>query len=180
MNVDGGPTKTEILKARRNPKTAYYWQLSFGKRAAEELYNIKKDPNCLINLNGKPEYEALKRKMEKEMTARLVEQEDPRIFGRGELFDRYLDMSGAYQFWNRTKAGEKVPAKWINETDFEPLASGLQADWNSDNEAEFRIQDFQQQQHPDVLAKLNKTNGYSLLDNATGIVARKVKGCLLK
>lgn len=180
MNVDGGPTKTEILKARRNPKTAYYWQLSFGKRAAEELYNIKKDPNCLINLNGKPEYEALKRKMEKEMTARLVEQEDPRIFGRGELFDRYPDMSGAYQFWNRTKAGEKVPAKWINETDFEPLASSLQADWNSDNEAEFRIQDFQQQQHPDVLAKFNKTNGYSLLDNATGIVARKGKGLFIK
>lgn len=42
MNVDGGPTKTEILKARRNPKTAHYWQLSFGKRGTEEFYNIKK------------------------------------------------------------------------------------------------------------------------------------------
>ena len=44
MNVDGGPTKTEILKARRNPKTAHYWQLAFGKRDTEELYDIKKDP----------------------------------------------------------------------------------------------------------------------------------------
>ena len=35
MNVDASPTKTEILKARRNLKTAHYWQLSFGKREGE-------------------------------------------------------------------------------------------------------------------------------------------------
>ena len=28
MNVDGSPTKTEVLKARRNPETESYWQLS--------------------------------------------------------------------------------------------------------------------------------------------------------
>lgn len=179
MNVDGGATKTEILKARRNPKTAHYWQMSFGKRGAEELYNIKKDPNCMVDLAEKEEYRSLMRKMEKEMTARLVEQEDPRMFGRGEEFDRFPDMSGAYQFWNRTKAGETVPSKWIEETDFEPLASGLNVNWNSANEAEFRIQDFEQRQHPDVMAKANKTNGYSLLDNATGIVARKGKGLFI-
>ena len=180
MNVDGGPTKTEILKARRNPKTAHYWQLAFGKRDTEELYDIKKDPDCMVDLAKKPEYELLKRRMEKEMTARLVEQEDPRMFGRGEQFDRYPDMSGAYQFWNRTKAGEKVPSGWISETDFEPVASGLKSGWNSENEAEFRIQDFEQRQHPDVMAKVNKTNGYSLLDNATGIVARKDRVLLIK
>lgn len=180
MNVDGGPTKTEILKARRNSKTAHYWQLSFGKRAAEELYNIKKDPNCMVDLSGNPEYEALMRKMEKEMTARLVEQEDPRMFGRGEVFDRYPDMSVAYQFWNRTKAGEKVPSGWIGDTDFEPGASGLNVNWEGTYEAEFRVQEFEQYQHPDVMAKVNKTNGYSLLDNATGIVARKGKELMVR
>lgn len=180
MNVDGGPTKTEILKARRNPKTAHYWQLSFGKRGTEEFYNIKKDPNCMVDLSDKVEYVSLMRKMEKEMTARLVEQEDPRIFGRGEIFDKFPDMSSAYQFWNRTKVGEKVPSGWINKTDFEPDASGLQINWDNANEAEFRIQDFEQTQHPDVMAKKNKTNGYSLLDNATGIVAFKGKPLYIK
>lgn len=180
MNVDGGPTKTEILKARRNPKTAFYWQLSFGKRNAEELYNIKKDPNCMVDLSEKSEYELLKQKMEKEMTIRLVEQEDPRMFGRGEVFDRYPDMSVAYQFWNRTKAGEKVPSGWIDKTDFEPGASGLNVQWKGTYEAEFRVQEFQQYQHPDVMAKINKTNGYSLLDNATGIVASKGKELMLR
>ena len=180
MNVDASPTKTEVLKARRNTKTAHYWELSFGKRNAEELYNIKKDPNCLANLAGNPDYEALKHRMEKEMTLRLVEQEDPRMFGRGDVFDRYPDMSGAYQFWNRTKMGEKVPSGWINDTDFEPGASGLRTDWEQPCEAEFRIQEFEQQQHPDVMAKVNKTNGYSLVDNATGIVARKGKELVIR
>lgn len=179
MNVDGGPTKTEILKARSNPETAHYWQLSFGKRGAEELYNIKNDPNCMVDLAAMPEYETQKRKLEKEMTARLVEQDDPRMFGRGEAFERCPDMSGAYQFWNRMKMGEKVPSGWITETDFEPAASGLKVQWDSANEAEFRIRDFVQQQHPDVMAKVNKTNGYNLLDNATGIVARKGKGLFI-
>ena len=175
MNVDASPTKTEILKARKNPKTEYYWQLSFGKREAEELYNIKQDPNCLVNLADDTAYEPLIRKMEKEMTARLVEQEDPRMFGRGEVFDRYPDMSGAYLYWDRVKAGEEVEHGWINETDIEPAGSGLTVDWDVQNEAEFRIQDFEQTQHPDVMAQINKTNGYNLLDNATGIVARKGK-----
>lgn len=179
MNVDGSPTKTEILKARRNTKTAHYWQLSFGKRQAEELYNIKKDPNCMVDLSQISEYEPLMRRMEKEMTARLVEQEDPRMFGRGEVFDRYPDMSVAYQFWNRTKAGEKVPSGWVNDTDFEPGASGLNIGWQGTREAEFRVQEFEQYQHPDVKAKENKTNGYSLLDNATGIVARKGKELII-
>ena len=180
MNVDGGPTKTEILKARRNPRTAHYWQLSFGKRKGEELYNIKKDPNCMVDLSEKPEYALLKHQMEKEMTMKLVEQEDPRIFGYGTIFDKYPDMSAAYQCWNRTKAGEKVPSGWINDTDFEPNASGLNVDWEVANEAEFRIQEFEQYQHPDVMAKINKINGYSLLDNATGIVARKGKELMLR
>lgn len=129
MNVDGGATKTEILKARRNPATAHFWQLSFGKREAEELYNIRKDPDCMINLAGKKEYEERMRAMEKEMTARLVEQEDPRIFGRGYIFDRYPDTSSAQQAWNRMKAGEKVPDSWIEKTDYEPGASGLNINW---------------------------------------------------
>lgn len=180
MNVDGGPTKTEILKARRNPKTARYWELSFGKRKGEELYNIKEDPNCMTDLSGREAYLPLMRRMEKEMTARLVEQEDPRMFGRGDVFDRYPDMSSACQFWNRTKAGEKVPSGWINDTDFEPEASGLEVSWDAPNEAEYRVQEFEQYQHPDVMARINKTNGYSLLDNATGIVARKGKELIIK
>lgn len=180
MNVDGSPTKTEILKARRKPETEHYWKLSFGKRQSEELYNIKKDPDCMIDLSGKAEYLDLKSRMEKEMTARLVEQDDPRMFGRGNIFDKYPDMSGAYLFWDRVMSGENVPSGWISDTDFEPSASGVNIDLDVDNETEYRIREFEQKLHPDVKAKLNKINGYSLLDNVTGIVARKGEKLYIK
>jgi len=38
--VAGSPTKTEVLNARHNPETKYLWELSFGKREKEELYNL--------------------------------------------------------------------------------------------------------------------------------------------
>lgn len=119
MNVDGGATKTEILKLRRNGKNDFYWKLSFGKRGAEELYNIRKDPECMNNLSVQEEYAGIREAMEKEMTARLLEQGDPRMYGKGYIFDEYPDVSPARQFYNRTKAGEKVPFGWIEKSDFE-------------------------------------------------------------
>ena len=61
MNVDGSPTKTEVLKARRNPETESYWQLSFGKRQEEELYNIAEDRECMANLAEDANYNVLKK-----------------------------------------------------------------------------------------------------------------------
>ena len=95
------------------------WQLSFGKREAYELYNIKKDPYCMENLSGKAEYKTIERCMEQEMFKRLQEQEDPRVFGKGEIFDRYPDTSAAHNFWERTHKGEKVGFGWIKASDFE-------------------------------------------------------------
>lgn len=120
MNVDGSPTKTEVLKARLNPATAYLWKLSFGKRPSEELYNIKQDPDCMVNLAEETQYAELKNRMEKEMFTRLQDEGDPRVFNRGDIFDRYPDVSGAKQFWNRMHSGETVPSGWINASDFEP------------------------------------------------------------
>lgn len=36
-------------------------------------------------------------------------------------------------------------------------------------ESEFRVQDYKSWQHPDIMAKINKTNTYGLRDNPTGI-----------
>lgn len=44
---------------------------------------------------------------------------------------------------------------------------------------EFRIQEYKEYQHPDIMGRQNKTNAYSLLDNATGIVARKDKELII-
>ncbi|MDR1201204.1 MAG: sulfatase, partial [Tannerellaceae bacterium] len=119
MNVDGSPTKTEVLKARRNPETDIYWQLSFGKRQEEELYNISEDRECMANLAEDANYDTLKKQLQSELLQKLTEQQDPRMFGRGSIFDAYPYMGPSRDAWNRMKKGENVPTRSINKSDFE-------------------------------------------------------------
>lgn len=121
MNIDGSPTKTEIIKARHNPATKYLWDLSMGKRGEEELYDISRDALCMYNLIDKEELRTVADSMRDEMENRLKEQGDPRMFGNGEIFDKYPNMCKSRMYWNRVKAGEEVPAGWINPSDFDPL-----------------------------------------------------------
>lgn len=119
MNVDGSPTKTEVLKTRKDPERDFMWRLSFGKRLPAELYNIKKDPFCMNNLIGEECFKEVIDKLQKELFTRLVEQEDPRVLGYGEVFDLYPNLSSSHNYWERVHDGEKLPANWIRESDFE-------------------------------------------------------------
>ena len=91
-----------------------------GKRDEYELYDVTRDPLCIVNLADQPEYKNIIEAMEKEMTARLTAQGDPRMEGKGEVFDRYPNMSKSHQYYNRMLKGEKLPHNWINDSDFDP------------------------------------------------------------
>lgn len=120
LNCDGSPTKTYILDTRRKKGVMEYWQLNFGKRVAEELYDIKNDPFCMNNLAGDESLAERKTKMIEEMTLKLTEQGDPRILGNGDIFDNYTYSSPATRdYYNRYMGGEMVPAGWVNETDYD-------------------------------------------------------------
>ncbi|MCF6333463.1 MAG: sulfatase [Draconibacterium sp.] len=119
LNCDGSPTKTYILDTRRKKGIMEYWQLNFGKRVAEELYNIDEDPFCIKNLAEDENLTALKTKMLKEMKQKLTEQGDPRILGNGDIFDNYPYSGAVKNYYNRYMNGEKVPAGWVNKTDYD-------------------------------------------------------------
>ncbi len=120
LNCDGSPTKTYILDTRRKKGIMEYWQLNFGKRVSEELYDINSDPFCMNNLASLPEYENRKESLYKEMKEKLTVQADPRILGNGDVFDHYVySDKGRRDFYNRFMNGEPVTAAWINQTDFD-------------------------------------------------------------
>lgn len=120
LNVDGSPTKTLILNQRRTSETTEFWDLCFGRRPSEELYNVAKDPDCVNNVADAPENESLKAKLHEQMVAELKQQGDPRMFGRGDIFDAYPYSSAATdRFYERYTAGEKVNAGWVSPSDFE-------------------------------------------------------------
>jgi len=65
------------------------FRLSFGKRPAHELYDLRKDPGQVNNVADKPEYKAVREHLAETLRAELRAMEDPRAFGRGEIFNEY-------------------------------------------------------------------------------------------
>lgn len=120
LNCDGSPTKTEILKMRQDSENRRFWDLNFGKRPREEFYNLANDPDCLVNLAGDPAQQDVMTRMREQMVAELTAQEDPRMRGEGEVFDRYkVANERTRDFYRRYQAGEIGVPNWVNPTDFE-------------------------------------------------------------
>ncbi len=119
LNCDGSPTKTYLLDTRRKKGIMEYWQLNFGKRVEEELYNIKADPFCMTNLTNDKSLNELKENLQNRLEQKLKEQDDPRITGNGDIFDNYPYQGAVQNYYNRFMAGEKVPAGWVNKSDYD-------------------------------------------------------------
>jgi N-sulfoglucosamine sulfohydrolase len=86
MDTDNGPTKTAVEATGENSR---YWQLCFGKRPADELYNLKTDADCVKNLAADPAYQKRLESMRDTLYSRLRQQGDPRMEGKGDVFDNY-------------------------------------------------------------------------------------------
>ncbi len=120
LNCDGGTTKTYILNQRRNNVSKEFWQLCFGKRPSEELYDISKDPDCVKNLIQNKTYAATLKAMQTEMETKLKAQGDYRMSGYGYLYEQAPLADERFKdFYKRYMGGEKIKAGWINETDYE-------------------------------------------------------------
>ena len=120
LAVDASPTKTEILRLRRSGKDRRFWDMAFGKRGPEELYNIEEDPGCIQNLADDLEYAPAKERLADLLAARLGEQEDPRMAGEGDVFDAYPVATRWAGYHEKYLAGEMDLASWIIADDMDP------------------------------------------------------------
>ncbi|CAN0466297.1 unnamed protein product, partial [Laminaria digitata] len=118
LNTDGGPTKTEILNLRRSGKNKHFWRLNFGKRVSEELYNIDKDPFCMVNLADHITFEVIKEQLKSEMEGKLLGQNDLRMKDFGHLYEAY-PFTQNNDFFGRYMAGKETSSGWVNDSDFE-------------------------------------------------------------
>jgi arylsulfatase A-like enzyme len=120
LNTDGGPTKTEILAANRVKPGDPHWLQCFGKRPAEELFDLKNDPDCVNNLAALAGEQPRRAAMETQLLDRLRQQGDPRISGQGDVFDNYPYAGKERGLYERRLKGEYVKTGWVNPTDYEP------------------------------------------------------------
>lgn len=124
LNCDGGPTKSMILSIRRTGDNAVYWNLSFGLRGEDELYDLGKDPDCMFNLAADAGYNTVRLRLYEQLYDELLAQKDPRMLGNGDVFDKYpYAQKNTADFYNRYMRGElpRRRAGWVDSTDFEDI-----------------------------------------------------------
>jgi hypothetical protein len=76
----------------------------------------------MVNLAGLPVYAKLKQKMKDKLFAELKKQQDPRVLGNGDVFDKYhFYMESSENFYERYMNGEikKFQTNWVSKTDYE-------------------------------------------------------------
>ncbi|MBN2474560.1 MAG: sulfatase [Pirellulales bacterium] len=98
-DCDNSPTKTYMIDNRqKDEKHKRLYELAFGKRPAEELYDLAKDPQQLDNVAADSQYAEVRRKLAERLTAQLEATGDPRVVGGGEEFDLYPYLGGAPKY----------------------------------------------------------------------------------
>ncbi len=88
-DCDGSPSKKFILENQADPAIAKFFQLGFAKRPAEELYDLRKDPDQVVNVAGRPEYAATQKKLRSALERWQKATKDPRASGADDPWDRY-------------------------------------------------------------------------------------------
>jgi uncharacterized sulfatase len=86
--MDASPTKAWLVKHRTESEGKWFYDLSFAKRPAEELYDVRKDPDDVKNLADDPAYTEIKARLAARLMKTLTDAKDPRVMGDGQTFDR--------------------------------------------------------------------------------------------
>ncbi|MBK1827367.1 sulfatase family protein [Haloferula rosea] len=92
-DLDASPTKTWLIENRDDRNLTPYLAWGWMRRPADELYDLKKDPNQLRNLAKDPSYQERLVTLRKRLMTELETNQDPRLEDR---FDKapYRSMDG--------------------------------------------------------------------------------------
>lgn len=83
-----------IKEARTSPKHAALLDRIVGRHPAEELYDIRQDPDCMNNLAVSPAHVAAKAQLAAQMDAELKRTRDPRLYGANpDIADTYPNIN---------------------------------------------------------------------------------------
>jgi arylsulfatase A-like enzyme len=100
-DTDNGPTKTYLWDHRDQPGGRRAYDLAFGKRPAEELYDLHADPGQLINLADDATYAAIKDALSRRLMNALAATRDPRVVGGAESWETQPYLGGAPRWEGR-------------------------------------------------------------------------------
>ena len=78
-DLDASPTKAYMIHHRAEHAIRPLFEIGFGKRPREELYDLRVDPHYMNNLADDPEYDPIQKELAADLMQTLREQNDPRL-----------------------------------------------------------------------------------------------------
>lgn len=78
-DVDTTRVKDFLLQRQTDPRYANYIALIFGKRPAEELYDVRHDPSQIHSLAADPAYAEIRQQLRSRVEAWMKQTGDPRV-----------------------------------------------------------------------------------------------------
>jgi uncharacterized sulfatase len=95
-DVDGAPTREFLLDPEVRKKYPRHYDLCFGRRPAEELYNLQSDPWQVKNVAADPAHAAARKQLRARLESYLRQTGDPRIQGRDPWQDYVYHQTTGY------------------------------------------------------------------------------------
>nr|MCH9724941.1 sulfatase-like hydrolase/transferase [Planctomycetota bacterium] len=94
-DCDNGPTKTYMVQNKdKDANHRRLYELSFGKLPAEELYDLRNDPDQLKNVAQQPMYQTTKQNLAEKLKKKLTATHDPRESGQGAELEKNPYLGG--------------------------------------------------------------------------------------
>ena len=78
-DMDASPTKAWLVHQFGEEDWEWHYNYAFGKRPAEELYDLRNDPDEIINVADDPAYAEQKRALAARLMKILTDAKDPRV-----------------------------------------------------------------------------------------------------
>jgi N-sulfoglucosamine sulfohydrolase len=86
-DIDNGLSKEFVITNKGSEKFRKFYELSCTKRPAEELYDLRRDPEQQLNVATDPKYAAARERQSKILHTYLMQTGDPRATGRAVIWD---------------------------------------------------------------------------------------------
>jgi uncharacterized sulfatase len=108
-DIDYSPSLQYLYDHQVDEQVMPLLEASTARRPAVELYDIRKDPYCLVNLAEDGQYQGIRKGLHGQLEAYLVETEDPRLVGDDpDIFESYKRYAHIRNFTRPEWAGEEL------------------------------------------------------------------------
>lgn len=87
-DMDAGPTKAWLVAHRNDKEWKPYYDRAFGKRPAEELYDLRADPDQVKNVAADPVHAAARKRLANQLDTILTDAGDPRLVEKDCRFEK--------------------------------------------------------------------------------------------